>query len=218
MAPPVMRWLRRNGLMVKPEFSLPWGICDLVGVKLDQIKVKRRLSYGQTRPVGPLQRLLILSRIPDCDSGKSIGLERLANELSHNIEVEVLLRELDTLVRNRFVKSTKRGSFQKLNGWAPLHFRIAAVELKLSRISEAIDQALSNRTFATDSHVALPRNCALRLARSDRASSLTLGGIGLLAVSHHACWELIKPSITKGTCDEIIRSHVVERFWRTRDS
>jgi len=44
MAPPVMRWLRRNGLMVKPEFSLPWGICDLVGVKLDPIKVKRRLS------------------------------------------------------------------------------------------------------------------------------------------------------------------------------
>jgi len=39
--------------MVKPEFSLPWGICDLVGVKLDPIKVKRRLSYGQTRPVGP---------------------------------------------------------------------------------------------------------------------------------------------------------------------
>jgi hypothetical protein len=218
MAAPVVRWLRRKGLMVKSEFSLPWGICDLVGVRLDPLKVKRRLSYGQTRPVGPLLRLLILSRIPDCDSGKSIGLKRLANELSHNVETGLLLRELDTLVRDRFVKSTDRGSFQKLNGWAPLHFRIVAVELKLSRISDAIDQALSNRTFATESYVALPRNCALRLSRSDRASNLKRSGIGLLAVSHRACWELLKPTVTEGTCDEIIRSHVVERFWRTRDS
>jgi hypothetical protein len=218
MAPPVIRWLRRNGLTVKPEFSLPWGICDLVGVKLDPLKVKRRLSYGQTRPVGPVMRLLILSRIPDCDSGKSIGLERLAKDLSHHIATEVLLRELDTLVRDKFVTNTKRGSFQKLNGWAPLHFRIVAVELKLSRISEALDQAASNRTFATDSYVALPMKRARRVARSDRADNLMRSGIGLLAVSHRACLELIKPRITKGTCDEIIQSHVVERFWRTRDS
>jgi hypothetical protein len=218
MASPVMRWLRRNGLMVKPEFSLPWGVCDLVGVKLNPLKVKRRLSYGQTRSVGPLLRLLILSKIPDCDSGKSIGVERLANELSHNVETNVLLRELNTLVRDRFVKNTNRSSFQKLNGWAPLHCRIVAVELKLSRVSEAIDQALSNRAFSTDSYVALPRTCALRLAQADRASHLRRGGIGLLAVSHRACWELIKPRISKGTCDAIIQSHVVERFWRTRDN
>jgi hypothetical protein len=117
--------------MVKPEFSLPWGVCDLVGVKLDPRKVKRRLSYGQRRPIGPVLRLLILSRIPDFDSGRSIGLAKLAKELSHNVETGVLLRELDALIRDRFVRNTKRGSFQKLNGWAPLHFRIVAVELKL---------------------------------------------------------------------------------------
>src|SRR5712691_13558430 len=82
MVVPVQRWLQRRGLAVKREFFLPWGVCDLVGVKLDPRKVKRRLSYGQTRPVGPLQRLLILSKIPDRDSGGAIGLERLAGELS----------------------------------------------------------------------------------------------------------------------------------------
>ena len=218
MTAPVMRWMLRRGLSVKSEFSLPWGICDLVGVKLDPRRVKRRLSYGQTRPVGPLLRLLILSKIPDCDSGKSIGLERLAGELSYNVETGSLLRELDALVRDKFVRNTKRGSFQKLNGWAPLHYRIVAVELKLNRVSEAMNQAVSNRTFATDSYVALPRTCALRVARSERATNLKRSGIGLLAVSHRACWELIPPSVSKGTFDEIVQSHVVERFWRTRDS
>jgi hypothetical protein len=218
MAPPVMRWLRRNGLKVKPEFSLPWGVCDLVGVKFDPLKVKLRLSYGQTRPVGPVLRLLVLSRIPDCDSGGAISFERLGKDLSHNIETDVLSRELDALVRDRFVKSTKSGSFQKLNGWAPLHFRIVAVELKLSRISEALGQASSNRTFATDSYVALPMKRALRVAHSERADSLVRSGLGLLGVSPRACCELIKPRMTKVVSDEIVQSHVVERFWRTRDS
>jgi hypothetical protein len=218
MAPPVVRWLTRSGLKVKREFTLPWGVCDLVGVKLDARKVKLRLSYGQTRAVGPVLRLLVLSRIPDCGSGKSIRFERLLRDLSHSVEPEVLSRELVTLMRDRFIKSTKRGSFQKLNGWAPLHFRIVAVELKLNRISEALGQAGSNRAFATDSYVALPMRRAVRVAHSERANSLVRRGIGLLGVSQRACFELIKPRTTKGISDEIVQSHVVERFWRTRDS
>jgi hypothetical protein len=218
MVTPVIRWLRRNGLKVKPEFTLPWGICDLVGVELDPRKIKLRLSYGQTRSVGPLLRLLILSRIPDCASGKSIRFQGLIRDLSHNIETEVLSRELEALIRDGFVKGTKHGSFQKQNGWAPLHFRIVAVELKLNRISEALGQASSNRTFATHSYVALPMKRAVRVMRSERADSLVCSGIGLLGVSQRACVELIKPRMTKGISDEIVQSHVVERFWRTRDS
>jgi hypothetical protein len=218
MAPPVIRWLRRKGLQVKPEFTLPWGVCDLVGVKLDARKVKLRLSYGQTRPVGPVLRLLVLSRIPGCDSGKSICFANLLRDLSHNVEPELLSRELATLMRDRFIKRTQRGSFQKVNGWAPLHFRIVAVELKLNRITEAVGQAASNRAFATDSYVALPMRSAWRVAHSERAYSLLRRGIGLLGVSQRTCFELIKPITTKGISDEIVQSHVVERFWRTRDS
>jgi hypothetical protein len=218
MAAPVIRWLQRRGLRVKPEFSVPWGICDLVGVKLDPVRVRRRLSYGQTRPIGPLIRLQILSRIPEADSGKSITLEKLKRELSDHLPSDFLSRELDLLVRGNFVTSPRSNFFQKANGWAPLHVRIVAVELKLTRVSEALSQAASNRAFATDSYVALPGKLALRIERGDRADIFRRTGLGLLAVWHQACRELVRPSGNKAACSKIIQSHVVERFWRTRDN
>jgi|SRR6202521_2438473 len=218
MAAPVIRWLQRSGLSVKPEFSVPWGICDLVGVKLDPVRVKRRLLYGQTRPIGPLIRLHILSRIPEADSGKSITLEKLKKDLSDHLPLDILSRELELLACGKFVTSPRRNFFQKANGWAPLHVRIVAVELKLTRVSEALSQAASNRAFATDSYVALPGKLATRLGRGDRADIFRRSGLGLLAVWHHACRELVRPSENKAVCSEIIQSHVVERFWRTRDS
>ena len=75
MAPSVAGWLRGQGFSVKQEFSLPWGICDLVGVKFNQKKVQKRISNGQMRAVGSSFRLHILSKIPDSDvSGSSITL------------------------------------------------------------------------------------------------------------------------------------------------
>jgi hypothetical protein len=218
MANPVIRWLRRTGLVVKPEFSLPWGVCDLVGVKLDPARVKRRLSYGQTRPIGPLIRLYILSEIPESDSGESISLAKLREKLSDHLPLDFLSRELELLSHGKFITSPRRNFFQKANGWAPLHVRIVAVELKLTRVSEALIQAASNRAFATDSYVALPGKLALRIERSDRADIFRRNGLGLLAVWHHACRELVRPSGNKAACSEVIQSHVVERFWRTRDN
>src|SRR5438477_11993200 len=72
MAGPVARWLFLRGLAVKSEFVLPWGVCDLVAVKLSSEKIKQRLSYGQTRAIGSLLRLFILSRIPDSETRRSI--------------------------------------------------------------------------------------------------------------------------------------------------
>lgn len=216
MAAPVIRWLRRGGLTVKAEFLLPWGVCDLVGVKLDAARTKLRLSYGQTRSIGSITRLLILSRIPESDSGKSITFQRLAKDLSAHFSSDDLLEQIDTLVGGKFVIRPRRGFLQKVNGWAPLHSRIVAVELKLTRISEALNQATSNRAFATDSYVAFPRGRALRIARSNKADLFVRSGIGLLSVSHHACQELIKPCRIDATSNAITQSHVVERFWRTR--
>jgi len=216
MADPVIRWLRRNGLIVKAEFFLPWGICDLVGVKLDPRRVRQRLSYGQIWPIGPPMRLNILSRIPESNSGKSITAEKLHRDLSDHLSSAALSRELDLLARTKFVTSPRRGLFQKVNGWAPLHSRIVAVELKLQRVSEALSQATSNRAFATDSYVALPGRLALRVGRSNRVEAFRHSGVGLLGVWHHACREIVKPSSDDAACNELIQSHVVERFWRTR--
>jgi hypothetical protein len=216
MAAPVIRWLRRGGLAVKEEFLLPWGVCDLVGVKLDAAKTKLRISNGQTRSIGSITRLLILSRIPESDSGKSITFQRLARDLSAHLSCDDLSEQIDTLVGGKFVIRPKRGFLQKVNGWAPLHSRIVAVELKLTRITDALIQATSNRAFATDSYVALPSRRALQLARSSKANLFRQRGIGLIAVSQHACRELIKPGRSNVRPNEIVQSHVTERFWRTR--
>jgi hypothetical protein len=218
MAVPAARWLHLRGLIVKSEFLLPWGVCDLVAVKLSSEKTKQRLSYGQTRAIGSLFRLFILSKIPDSDTGRSIRVTTLRERMGGAFSPGVIEREVDALIHAKFVKSPRPGFVQKLNGWAPLHTKLVAVELKLDRVSEAVSQAVSNRQFATHSYVALPMKLARSLARSKRARMLVARGIGLLGVSPVACRELIKPSPAIGLHDELIQMHVVERFWRTRDS
>lgn len=218
MASSVIRWMARRGLTVKPEFALPWGVCDLVAVKLDPVRVRLRLSYGQTRSVGPPVRLHILSRIPEADTGRSISFRKLNEDMADILPPDALSRELTLLAGGRFVTSPRLGFFQKINGWAPLHLKIVAVELKLSRVSEALGQAAANRLFATDSYVALPGGLALRVGMSERARNFKLQGIGLLAVWHHGCRELLKPSTKDALRSEVVQSHVVERFWRTRDN
>ena len=42
----------------------------------------------------------------------------------------------------------------------PLHDRIVAVEMKLSGIADALDQALQNKAFAEESYVAFPTDVA----------------------------------------------------------
>jgi hypothetical protein len=216
MALPTAQWMRRRGLTTKSEFSLPWGVCDLVGVKLDRSKMKRRLASGQKRAVGSFLRVMILSKIPDLDTGRSISISGLARQFKGEISTEVLAKELQRLSRDKFVRIPRRGFFQNVNGWAPLHREIVAVELKLARVSEAVNQAVSNREFATHSYVALPMSCALDFARSVRAEVLARNGIGLLGVSSVICREIIKPRMIKSAANPIVQTHVVERFWRTR--
>jgi hypothetical protein len=216
MTQPVTMWLRNQGLMVKCEFAVPWGICDLVAVRLDAKRIRQRLSYGQKRPIGSAMRLHVLSKIPDSRTGSSISLTKLRAELSSYVQPDVLSKQLSVLTRDRFVISPRRGCFQKLNGWAPLHHRIVAVELKLSRISEVLAQAESNYSFATESYVALPAKLAHRLLRSSRAEALKRTGIGLLAAYPDSCRRLLLPSANRLMFDDILQAHCVERFWRTR--
>jgi hypothetical protein len=216
MTQPVTTWLRNQGLMVKCEFALPWGICDLVGVRLDGKRIRQRLSYGQKRPIGSPIRLHVLSKIPDSRSGSSISLTKLQAELPSYAQPDVLSSELAWLARNRFVISPRRGRFQKLNGWEPLHLRIVAVELKLSRISEALAQAQSNYSFATESYVALPARLAHRLLRSSRVEVFRRTGIGLLATYPYSCRQMLPPSANRLILDDVLQAHCVERFWRTR--
>lgn len=215
MTKPVRRWLVRQGLLIKAEFGLPWGICDLVALSFDKSRVAKRMAFQQHRPIGPMQRVELLRLIPDQETGRTITFNRLRAFTQGAIFGSDLDHELRTLIANRFVIPCKNGSLQKRNGWAPMHDRIVAVELKLSRVSEALAQAVSNRAFATESYIALPMKVAKRFTDSARYPQFRTAGIGVLGVTPISCTvisqasEAIEPDVT-------LQMHCVERFWRTR--
>jgi len=217
MTKPVLKWLHSQSLLTKVEFGLPWGICDLVGLSFNQAQVAKRLSFRQHRPIGPIQRVELLRHIPDQESGQSITLKRLQKAAGETVFGSTIDRDLAILISNGFVVSKKNGTLQKLNGWAPIHDRIVAVELKLSRISEALSQALSNCSFATESYIALPKLTASRFADNARYSEFREAGIGVLGVTRTSC-KVISPAQARYAQDDTLQMHCVERFWRTRDN
>jgi hypothetical protein len=218
MAPLVCEWLQNAHLTVKSEFSLPWGICDFVGISLNLNNVRKRLSLKQTRPIGPMQRVELLQHIPDQDTGCAISLEELERAYMKGTASRLVKTEVDKLIADRFVSKTSSGSLQKLNGWMPLQKRIVAVELKLARVSDVICQAAANRAFATESYVALPWQLAHRHAKGARASEFLDAGVGVVAVAERGCRVVLRPSTVGIHTDPILQAHCVERFWRSRGS
>ena len=118
MTRPVLNWLHGQGLLTKVEFGLPWGICDLVGLSFDQAQVAKRLSFGQRKPIGPMQRVELLRQIPDQESGASITLRRLQKFANDTLFAPSLDRDLATLISDGFVVANKTGALQKRNGRA----------------------------------------------------------------------------------------------------
>jgi len=220
MAGPVQDWLENQGLMIKPEFVTPWGICDFVGVSFNEEHVRCRRQNRQLNAIGPAFRVGILTRIPDEDTDTSITLRRLEREFQHRFTPDELRSELAYLERYNFIQSPKRGHFQKLNGWMPLQNRIVAVEAKLTRIEEVLFQARNHLKFASESYIALPSDGAERLARTKRFDYVRNAGIGLLSVRSENCRVLLKPNPSKDKIDAVLQMHCVERFWRAyaRDS
>jgi len=216
MAVPVSNWLRFQGLSVKREFSMPWGICDFVGVSLNASRVRKRLRFGQKNSVGPMGRVALMRQIPDRETGHRITLSRL--ERLNPCPADVLAADLEKLITAGFVVRWGKRSFQKINGWVPLHNRILAVELKLARISDALVQASSNRAFATESFVAVPAETACRIVSGRCLSDFLKAGVGVLGVTRTKCEVVLKPSHTGIETDATLQMHCVERFWRTRDS
>lgn len=214
MSLPVRAWLESKMLVVKPEFTVPWGICDFVALRFDPARVRQRLRYGQRRPIGSLLRVALLDRIPDIESERSVTVRRLESEFSDIIDENRLAAELQRLVKDRFVRFARRDAVQKVNGWAPLHRRIVAVELKLGRIQEALAQARSHLRFADDSYVALPDQVARRVVAT-RAALFRSEGVGLLAVRRDGCAVVLRPSGRSFAADKVLQAHCAERFWRT---
>lgn len=217
MARATARWLERAGMAVKSEFVTPWGICDFVGLRFNQDRVAHRLGLRQTKAVSSITRAALLLQIPDTETRRSISVQSLVRRCSPSIRADVVEAETARLVADRFVVSNPRGGLQKINGWMPLQERLVAVELKLSRIEEAMRQAMNNLGFAEESYVGLPATVAHRVAsRCSRWSVFFEAGIGLLSVSRRHCEVLVHPHGTSGWIDPAIQLYCVEKFWRTR--
>ena len=212
---PAEQWLKSEGLITKKEFSTPWGICDLVGCSLDREKVRERLALGQRKPIGSQIRIIILSYIPDKKDHDSITFEDLQQKFASFIDEAKIALEVDRLVKDKFVQITSCGEFQKINGWTPLHNRIVALELKLNRLSEVLNQAINNLELANESYVGLPLENAQRLIESKKKLEFSERGIGIVGINPEKCEVLLDPHSSQLNKNQIIQMHCVERFWRT---
>lgn len=213
MAKPADEWLRSQGMMTKKEFSMPWGICDLVGCSVNKAKARKRLSYGQKKSVSSQFRMIILSLIPDMDKGKSITRKKLHSYFTESFDPTRIDLEITRLIKDQFVIGSSQNRLQKQNGWMPLHKKILALELKLTRINDALHQAINNLEFADESYVGLPMQKAMQVVGGKKKTKFSRNGIGVLGISSQECKVLLKPDRTKATANEIIQAHCVERFW-----
>jgi len=213
MAAPVTRWLVDRGLLIKQEFQTQWGVCDIAACELDPLKVAIRIKQRQTKPLGPAGRVLLHQNLPDAEkTRRGASLEELQQYFDFS-QTDKLAIELDRLVAARHATKTKSGKFLKVNGWAPLHKQLIAVELKLSRISEAIAQANSNRNFATQSYVAMPLPVAERAVSGATRELLISSNVGMIGVSPDSCTILME-SQCSAALSPLYETHAVEQFWK----
>lgn len=211
MAKPARAWMESRGLLVKPEFPTPWGICDLVGCALDWGSATVRLRLGQRSPIGSVARVRLLKIVPE---GRPISLDTLFQRLGGFTSRSEIAHEMDQLVAKNFVEVTRAGSYLKRNAWEPLHKRIVALELKLDRITDALNQAIAHLEFADESYVGLPAHLAQRLALGKKRQQFISAGIGVLAVGRNEC-RAVLPASRQSHGNPALRTYFAERFWRT---
>lgn len=217
MAPAVSAWLRAAGLRVKHEFVTPWGVCDLVALSFNQGRVDHRLQLRQSNPVSSHTRAIILLQVPDIETHQSTTADKLASDCYPVLSEDSIDRELHRLIADRFVVRSRTGRLQKVNGWMPLQERLVAVELKLTRIEEAMQQARSNLGLGAESYVAFPSAIARRVAANARRwQDYFDAGIGLLSVTKRTCVQLIAAGSSDTSFDLALQLYSVEKFWRTR--
>ena len=214
MIRPAKAWLKSKGLLIKHEFPTPWGICDLVGCSFNKQNVRKRLQLGQKKPIGSHFRVLLLAQIPEKEDGPPISSLRLVKMFSEFFDNERITLELNRLKKDKFVHQTHSGTFYKLNGWMPIHKRLVALELKLSRVQDVLRQAITNLDFADESYIGLPMKTATRLIRSNTSPLIIKHGIGIVGFDQEDYRVLRKAKCSRQSTDKVLKTHCIERFWK----
>jgi len=211
MTPIVERWLAEQGLIVRREFRAPWGICDLVACAFDKTSVAKRIALKQTAPIGNPLRAAVLSAIPNESDQNGISAAGICKRLGNPSATTFIEREIRLLLKGRYIVETPSGSFKSRCTWTPLHRRLVAVELKLSRIADVVFQAKQNREFASESFIAIPELASRRVMCGPRKEELQQAGIGLIEVSDH-CEVVMQPRSVCVSAD--MQLHLSDLMWR----
>lgn len=202
-------------MYVAEEFGTGWGICDLVGCRFDPDRIAHRTERSQRQPLGSAEAIRVYAALPDAaNTDRGVSAETLRSRMGPYFDVEKVDKILHRLVSTNHAIRKPTGTYQKVNGWAPLHTRLVAVELKLSRWADALNQACTHRAFALESFVGLPKDAAERAARGSFALQLRLSGVGLLGVTSSSCEILIEPRTIKKHRDDSLTLWATECFWR----
>ena len=219
MKPFVRAWLHSKGLATKQEFPTQAGVCDLVGCQMRKDAIRVRLQNRQYKALGPLVRVHIWEHIRNVTEHRTVSLSDLTSLFQGILCQEKVREEVERLRNRRFVRQTNSGTFQKINGWHPLHRRLIAVELKLTNWREAFRQAERYLAYAEEAYVALPAHYAKRLHEKEAWNEVSDKSIGVLAIAEDGRTTMLEGSegVFKRTrAQRAPQTHAVERFWRDR--
>lgn len=111
--------------------------------------------------------------------GRSRRTETLAARLF--ARPEKTIKALERLERRGAVRRESSECFSLCAGWFPRESEVVAVEAKLVRWREAVDQATEYLRFANRSYVALPEETVARTTAI--AAACRMRGLGLVSVS-----------------------------------
>lgn len=216
MTYPVKRWLERRSFYVDEEVSTGSGVCDLVACAFNEKAIELRTAHSQRQPIGSAESVLVYLTLPDSHlTSRGMRIDTLRNRIgpaSSDIDLSSILARL---LKNNHIRETATNTYQRVNGWWPLQSNLISIELKLSRISDVLQQATLNLSFADESYAAFPGPLARRLIQSETYSCFSDLGIGILAVYSTRCQLLLESDPNKNTyLDDVLQCTTVENFWR----
>jgi hypothetical protein len=158
-------------------------------------------------------RVYLLSRIPGEDRQTTISIEGLHEHFGELLDRGRIEAEVQRLIGDHFVEEPSPHAYFKRNGWMPLHKRLVAVELKLTRIDDALHQAINNLGFADESYVGLPSESAYRVINSKKKMDFHRGGVGVLAIASGGCRVVLRTNKRWSDSETVSQAYSVERFW-----
>jgi hypothetical protein len=210
---PVRRWLESEGYITVDEFQTPWGITDLLGLKYNLDMVFDRIANKQLAPIGDLQSVMVFLLMPPASSRHSLTEEELFKELGYLMGEPKLRAIVASLRRKKLITISSSGRFTRAAPWLPYHERMVSVELKLSRVDEAIAQAKRHRVITPFSYVALPESVAEKAAVDSRSTDFIVAGVGLISVAKDTCRVLLEPREKSSSLEQAYEIAAAEQLW-----